>query len=935
MSAVPAGGTGADPPPSGTALRVPRPTPLRVRDTRALRALVGVAVAVFFVGASCGDPLHTRLRIGELVVRRVDEREGAARVGGVVARQGDWIVEGPSLRIVIGGLEREGESRGAILEAEAEGASDEESIVLLSPRLHVGRRRVAVRAREMMAIEREGRPVLRIEGVAEVGERSIDVAREITIGRLGREVSMTTRIAPRGEGSLEVRSGTRVAWGGATPWLPGSGWIEDASWHDATFVAGEGREVGTVFGVYDGPLRVIGEYETHGQARFLQHSEIMGPRRTATAAAPAYERTTLAIAPRGIAEAVRRFGWARGAPFPEARFVLPNAPPRAEIRVVTADTGRPVMRARPDVLGAAMVPLPPLDNRRDTMLVATATAPGHAASEAVRFAPRRDRGPHILDIPRGGRIRISARDALSGLKIAARARIVGERGTASPELGPDWSASGAGDALIMLHGEAIVPVPTGAYRVFVTHGPEWTLHEEVVEVTETFRPDVRAMLLHVVPPGDWVASELHLHASPSPDSEVPLDDRVASLVAEGIRFVVPTDHNIVTTYEPAIAALALPPGTLDTASGLEATTDQPIYGHFNAFPTPFVESAPGNGAVAFEATTPTSLFASLRALGPDVLVQVNHPRLEGGIGYFDRMGYDAPSGMATGPYSSDFDLLEVWNGYDLARPDAMLRVFGDWLAMLGRARRVVATGNSDSHNVRYVWAGYPRTYVRTPAGVSGPSAVFAALRAGHAFVTSGPLLEVTIGEAGPGDTATIVGGIARVHVVVHAPPWMDASTVEIWSGGAIVRGERFSAAPSTVAPTRASPRGAARARAAAAAAPELPVLRYAADLDVEFASDGYVVVLVRGDRTMDTYFGRAGVPPLAFTNPIWIDVGGDGMPPDPGDPAPSPGTFEAADAARAPDAGAEMDGGDAAAPAESDAAIAQGIEPGDGAVDGD
>ena len=874
--------------------------------TRAVRVIVGVAVAWLVLGASCGNPSETRLRIGALIVRRVASRESAARVGGVVAQPGDWVVEGPSLRVVVGGLSREGEPRGAILEAEAEGASDEESIVLLSPRLHVGRRRFPIRANEMVAITRDGRPVLRIDGVAEVEGRTVDVAREITIGRSGREVSMTTRIAPRGEGGVDVRVGARIAWGGATPWLPGSGFTDDTDWHDAGFVAGEGREVGTVFGVHDGAVRVAAEYETHGQARFLLHSEVMGPTRTASASAPAYERSTLAMAPRGLGEAVRRFGWARGAPFPEARFILPSTPPGAEIRVTTEDGARPVMRARPDVLGTAMVPLPPLDDARDLALLAMATAPGHAESESQRFIAARDRGPFVLDIPRGGRIRITTRDASTGLKIPARVRIVGERGASSPELGPDWSASGAGDAVVMIDGEATVPVPTGAYRVVVTHGPEWTMFEEVVDVTETYRPDVRATLSHVVAPEAWVPCELHLHAAPSPDSQVPLTDRVASLLVEGIRFVVPTDHNIVTTYEPTIASLERDAQTITTASGVEATTDLPIYGHFNAFPVPFLEDATGNGAVPFEGTTPTSLFASLRALGPEVLVQVNHPRLEGGIGYFDRMGYDAASGAAIGPYSADFDLLEVWNGYDLARPDEMLRVFRDWLAMLGRFRRVVATGNSDSHNIRYTWAGYPRTYVRTADGASTPSLVFAALRAGHAFVTSGPFLEATIGTSGPGETAALTDGVARVHVVVRAPPWMDVSTLEIWSGGALVRSETIGSAVAERAPAR-------RAQRASAVSAELPVIRFVGDLDVELSGDGYVVVLVRGARTMDLYFGRNAIPPIAFTNPIWIDAGGDGIAADPGDAAPSPGTFEAVEALRAVDAGTPIEAADAGA----------------------
>jgi len=71
---------------------------------------------------------------------------------------------------------------------------------------------------------------------------------------------------------------------------------------------------------------------------------------------------------------------------------------------------------------------------------------------------------------------------------------------------------------------------------------------------------------------------------------------------------------------------------------------------------------------------------------------------------------------------------------------------------------------------------------------------------------------------------------------------------------------------------------------------------------------------------MDLYFGRAGIPPLAFTNPIWIDADGDGVRSDPGDPAPSPGTWDAV-AVTVVDAGAADEAAPAdAAPSEADAA---------------
>jgi hypothetical protein len=874
-----------------------------------------LAVAAVSAAASCGEPRPAALRAGDVSVRRVEEGGAPTAGGGIALVRGDWIVEGPSLRVVVGGPGREPrEQRGAILQAVIPGMPARDGVVLVAPRVHVGRRRYPVELRDAYALERDGRPILRLEGVARVDGREVAVARELTVGRDAHTLSITTRVEPVDTegGAMRIRPGVKIAWGGATPWLPDLGLLGDEAWHDAHLVATENDGAATVFGVLDGPLRLVGTYETHGAARFLLDTEIIGPVRDAARGAPAYERAVLVVAPQGIGQATRRLGWARGRPFPEVLVRLPYAPPGSLVRIATARGDRSVMRARPGPRGEVIVPIPPLLGDEPGPLVALALAPGHAPSDLVPLpSPPPPNAAVTVEIPRGGRIRIAAR-AAGGARVPARARIVGIEGSKSPELGPDWSASGAGDAVVMPEGEAVVPVPPGTYRVIVTRGPEWTLHDERVVVSETFRPDVRATLAQVVDPGPWVACDLHLHAAPSPDSRVSLQDRVASLLVEGIRFAAATDHNHITSYDEALRALAVDPAVLRAVPGVEATTWAPNFGHFNAFPARLDPALPGAGAPAYEGTTPAALFAALRGIGdPVALVQVNHPRLEGEIGYFDRVAYDPATGRARGPYSADFDLLEVWNGYDLARAANVDRLFSEWLAMVGRFRRVVATGSSDSHAIRYVWAGYPRTYVRTEGGRNDPEAVVAGLRAGRAFVTSGPLLEVDAGEdeaggAGPGQLVRARDGRVRVRVVVRAPPWMDVTEVTVHTARGVAARETFPGLPPEAA---AGPRGQAAspgartpARGARAAAPApLPVVRFDRVLDIPIDADTPLVVVARGTRTMDAYFGRSGIPPLAFTNPLWIDGDGDGrVPEDPGDPAPDPGTFEAVSLLAAP-----------------------------------
>src|SRR5439155_21169118 len=89
-----------------------------------------------------------------------------------------------------------------------------------------------------------------------------------------------------------------------------------------------------------------------------------------------------------------------------------------------------------------------------------------------------------------------------------------------------------------------------------------------------------------------------------------------------------------------------------------------------------------------------------------------------------------------------------------------------------------------SHRIQYQWAGYPRTMVFANDDPIEPSQVVAAVKKGRGFVTSGPILDVAIGAARPGDE--VHAGDAdklTAHVVVRAAPWIDVTSLEVVSGG--------------------------------------------------------------------------------------------------------------------------------------------------------
>jgi hypothetical protein len=325
---------------------------------------------------------------------------------------------------------------------------------------------------------------------------------------------------------------------------------------------------------------------------------------------------------------------------------------------------------------------------------------------------------------------------------------------------------------------------------------------------------------------------------------------VASLVAEGIAVAVATDHNHVTDYGPAVQAQPLQ--GLVSLTGVEVTTGMPAIGHFNAYPYPLDPDLPGNGAPDFVGQRPATLFRALHAVSPEIVVQVNHPRWAGGIGYFELTHYDPATGTGDADFSDEFDALEVWNGFDLARREAVDGVFHEWLAMLGRGRHVVATGSSDSHTIRSQNAGYPRTYVRaSPAFAQSARAIVRSLKQGRAFVTNGPFVDVQVDGHGPGEVVAVRGSEVIVTVSAQTAPWMRLSSLRAYFGNDLVY----------KSPLEPQPAGGERAPHAN---------RYEHTLRLPFGRDAPLVVAVDGDQPYDGVVAKAGVRPFAFTNPIWL-----------------------------------------------------------------
>ena len=359
-----------------------------------------------------------------------------------------------------------------------------------------------------------------------------------------------------------------------------------------------------------------------------------------------------------------------------------------------------------------------------------------------------------FDLPAPGIIEYDITDAMTGSAIPGRILIVGDDPSPKDRRFRDHDeASGEGSywelvnqARFSITGSSVteggIEIEAGTYRVFVSRGTEWSIHDEVINVTAGATTMVTASLTHVIDTTGYIAADFHQHGVNSMDAPTTHEERVMVYAAEGIEFIGASDHDFLTDYEPIIAALGAS-ALMESTIGIETTTFD--FGHYNAFPLTIDPTHPyggnfdwGNGDDEFN-LAPPEIFMEMRMAGASV-IQVNHPR-EGTFAYFDPAGLvfdytngyvgDDPSGMYPTPLSvlrlppgsiifdPSFDTFEVWNGLrpmdtnaDGVLEDALVDVLMlDWFRFTAFGFHYTGMANSDSHKFQYDFGGYPRTYV--------------------------------------------------------------------------------------------------------------------------------------------------------------------------------------------------------------------------------
>ncbi len=441
----------------------------------------------------------------------------------------------------------------------------------------------------------------------------------------------------------------------------------------------------------------------------------------------------------------------------------------------------------------------------------------------------------------------------AGRPLAAKLTLRGTHGTADPNFGDDGDVTGAGRFVWSGRGEFSRALPVGDYHVLATAGfqraaASWNIH---VGTGETV--DLHGHLDRVIDTPGWIAADLHLHQAPSIDADIGYSERVIAVAAEGVELAVATDHYVVSDLGPTVkelrksGKLASP---LMTMIGSEVSTVGHLFGHFNVFPLKM------NARIGYVNTTPHQLFADARAASPHGILQVNHPRFPE-IGYFLTYHLDPKTGRVPWQYQkdfdSDYDALEVFNGSEATLPVRTRHVLFDWIHLLGLGHHYTATGNSDSHKLFFIDPGVPRNLIHYGQAKSDaddvhadPQAVIDAIRAGHVLVTSGPIIDVNVDGAGPGDTVRGHGKHLVLHIRVRAAPWIDVRNVQVLLGG---RGSRIR----WIAVPKSG-----------------KVVRLDTKVPLYVPAKTFVIVVARGLDDLPNVYSP-GIKPFAFTNPIWLE----------------------------------------------------------------
>jgi Carboxypeptidase regulatory-like domain len=401
-------------------------------------------------------------------------------------------------------------------------------------------------------------------------------------------------------------------------------------------------------------------------------------------------------------------------------------------------------------------------------LYAVAKNYSQSARSSVRVVKARTEVRDFHDLQRPGSIQFSVTDARTGAPMDARIAIAEGQKPLVEFLGRTTFFTE-----LERKGRLDVPIAPGNYLFSVSAGGGFLSERRRVSIAvdagQSRMANIEVSPLFDPPARQWYSADLHHHADQA-EAVTPPADLARSQLAAGLDLLFVSDHDS-TVNHAALQAIADARGMAFIPS-IELSAS---WGHFNAYPL-----RPGQKLNIDTGTaTAGEIIKEGRRQGA-IVVQVNHPFIP--YGYFTSVS----AGAAPGGFDPSFDLIEI----NAEAPDDDAKVlqtlWNDWNA----GHHYYLTAGTDTHDVWRAESGAVRAFAHIDGAVTA-TAFAHALKDGHGYVTSGPLIFPSVMFGGelkvrPGDSFTLgfelqsVAGLAKAALI---------------GGGTVVKTETFAHTP--------------------------------------------------------------------------------------------------------------------------------------------
>lgn len=435
-------------------------------------------------------------------------------------------------------------------------------------------------------------------------------------------------------------------------------------------------------------------------------------------------------------------------------------------------------------------------------------------------------------------------DASTGAATASRVHLTAADGKAYAPPDAYARVSGAGDRMFHTPGPFRLELPVGKTSLDVVKGFEFlpAKVEATVAASEVTTVTVPLQRLTDMSARGWYSGSTHVHMNYAGNLHNTLENLMMMSAAEDQDIVneqVANKDNRILDYQHFVpGGGAHPISTPDRVVVVGQEYRPPFYGHVFMFQlkkhliSPFLTGYEGTGV---ESLYPSNTDMLRKAKAQGATTGYVHAyggntdpilsNLGGGKGFV----VDAALGTA--------DALE-WSNSGRAG-------FFPWYAVLNNGLRITAVGGEDSISSMHAskLVGSARTYVHTGERGLRADAWFEHLRRGNAFVSTGPLVELTVNGRLPGETLALGASGGEVEVVGRVRSITPLETVSL-----IFKGEVIETIP-------------------------LSADRRSADVRkvLKVTQSGWYHLRAEGapaDRyPLDTAFAQG------FTNPVWISVG--------------------------------------------------------------